>query len=268
MAYLDVISLADAKLYLRVDDTLTEDDDQITLMIKTALRHIEKVTNVMVYDRDKTFRFIDGSVRVYDYPINSVIKPSKMVYATGTAQCTSVIATDTITVNGLLYTAVSGDPADDTQFSIGTDTACATSLARAVNGDSRAGTLGDVSATSTGDTVTFTSDRDGYDGNAVTLSQTGGTITLSGATFSGGLDGDLDSYEESTLYTEYCYGSSNSDLILNVGYTDPTDVPSDLKQVAYEIINLLYYEKQTGRGMDQLSTLAREVLETNKRFII
>ena len=30
MAYTDIITLADAKTYLRIDDTLTEDDAQIT----------------------------------------------------------------------------------------------------------------------------------------------------------------------------------------------------------------------------------------------
>ena len=34
MAYLDVIPLVDAKVYLRIDDDLTEDDNQIIRMIK------------------------------------------------------------------------------------------------------------------------------------------------------------------------------------------------------------------------------------------
>ena len=55
MAYLDVITLADAKSYLRVDDTLTDDDAQISRMIKSALSTIEKRTNVLVYARSKNY---------------------------------------------------------------------------------------------------------------------------------------------------------------------------------------------------------------------
>tara|TARA_R110000803_G_scaffold103569_1_gene171718 strand:+ start:157 stop:627 length:471 start_codon:yes stop_codon:yes gene_type:complete len=76
MAYLDVITLADAKNYLRVDDTLTDDDTQISRMIKSALSTIEKRTNVLVYARSKSYLFQDYCVRVYDFPINSLTSPT------------------------------------------------------------------------------------------------------------------------------------------------------------------------------------------------
>lgn len=76
MSYLDVISLADAKNYLRVDDTLTEDDARITSMIKASLRMIEQATNILVYARSKEYYFEDYCVYVYDYPINALITPS------------------------------------------------------------------------------------------------------------------------------------------------------------------------------------------------
>jgi hypothetical protein len=76
MAYLDVISLADAKNYLRVDDTLTDDDTQISRMIKSALSTIEKRTNVLVYARSKNYLFQDYCVRVYDFPINALTSPT------------------------------------------------------------------------------------------------------------------------------------------------------------------------------------------------
>ena len=75
MAYLDFITLADAKSYLRVDDTLTDDDAQISRMIKSALSTIEKRTNVLVYARSKNYLFQNYCVRVYDFPINSVTLP-------------------------------------------------------------------------------------------------------------------------------------------------------------------------------------------------
>lgn len=270
MAYIDVISLANAKLYLRVDDTLTEDDAQITNMINVALKHVEDNTQILVFARDKTYRMINGCIRVYDYPINSVIKPSANVFATATAQCTSVIATNTLVANGLTYTAVSGTPSADTEFeAAGTDAATAISLARAINADSRVGTLGDVSATSTGDTVTLTSNKEGYDGNATTLAETGGTITLSGATFTGGLDGDFSTgnIEEMTKYTNYAFGSVNTDLILNVGYDTVSDVPLDIIQVAYEIIDILYYGEETGKTMADISELSVDILNQSNRFV-
>lgn len=269
MAYIDIISLAQAKLYLRVDDTLTEDDAQIISMISVALKYVEDYTNILVFDRDVTYRMIRGVIRVYDFPINSVISPLTNVFATGAAKCTTVIATDTITINAILYTAVDGVPTDFTEFSVDNgDTATAISLARAVNGDLRAGTLSNVSATSTTDTVALTTTERGLAGNAITLAQTGGTITLTA--FSGGVDGNLDTdnIEEMTLYTTYCFGINNINLVLNVGYDTPADVPLDIIQVAYEIIDILYYGKETGRTLADLSELSKNILNQNKRFIL
>jgi len=270
MAYLDVISLAEAKLYLRVDDTLTEDDAQITNMISSALKYVEKNTQILVFSRTKTYRMINGFVKVYDFPINSVITPLANVFATGTATCVSCIATDTLVLNGITYTGVAGTPTDFTEFSIDdSDTATAISLARAIEGDLRAGTLGDVSATSSSNVITLTTNEDGLAGNATTLAETGGTITLSGATFSGGVDGDLDAdnIEEMTLYTNYCYGTVNRDLVLNIGYETAGDVPLDIVQVAYEVIDILYHGKETGRTMADISELSIDILNQNKRFV-
>jgi len=74
MAYIDVLPLADAKNYLRVD--ITDDDDDITLMIEAALSFIETFTGHLVYQRNVKYLLIDGCARVYDYPINTVVSPS------------------------------------------------------------------------------------------------------------------------------------------------------------------------------------------------
>jgi len=71
MAYTDVISLAEAKLHLRVDDTLTDDDAQITRMIETACRFVENWTNHILDAVTKTYQVPRDCVRVYDYPINT-----------------------------------------------------------------------------------------------------------------------------------------------------------------------------------------------------
>jgi len=77
MAYLDVISLADAKLHLRIDDTLTDDDAAITRMISTALLFVENWTSHYVYSRDKDYVMVDGFVRVYDTPITAIKTPTE-----------------------------------------------------------------------------------------------------------------------------------------------------------------------------------------------
>ena len=70
MAYLDIISLDDAKTYLGVDDSSR--DDEITQMIKAALSFIERKTNHIMDAADKDYILRDGCARVYDYPINTL----------------------------------------------------------------------------------------------------------------------------------------------------------------------------------------------------
>lgn len=70
MAYTDVISLAKAKDYLGVNDTSR--DTEITRMIESALKYLEKRTNVLMDARNKVYNLIDGCVSVYDAPINTL----------------------------------------------------------------------------------------------------------------------------------------------------------------------------------------------------
>jgi len=53
MAYLDIIPLADAKNYLKIDDSLTEDDNNITRMIKASLIEVERMTNIHLIAKSK-----------------------------------------------------------------------------------------------------------------------------------------------------------------------------------------------------------------------
>ncbi len=151
MSYLTVTSLDYAKNILRIDDTLTEDDARITNIINAAWSFIERWTNVLVYDRDKDYRVVNGCVRVYDYPINE-----------------------------------------------------------------------DISAMET---------------------------------------------TKRTLYT--LFNVDDEELTLNVGYDDPLKVPADLKMVADEIIDLMYYEYETGKKLNKdLSSLSIDILNRNKRFFL
>lgn len=78
MAYIDVVTLDDAKTYLRIDDTLSDDDSQIISMINSASRIVEQRTNVLFYARSKNYLFDGFSVMVYDYPINSIVNPANV----------------------------------------------------------------------------------------------------------------------------------------------------------------------------------------------
>ena len=113
-----------------------------------------------------------------------------LVSATGTVTCASTAAADTVTINGLVYTAVSGTKANNTEFDIdGSDTVDAADLVDSITNDTRQGTLADISATNSAGVVTFTSTAIGTAGNAVTLVSSNGTrLAVSGATLSGGLN--------------------------------------------------------------------------------
>lgn len=70
--YTNVISLEQAKLYLRVDSDQDVTDDEITQMINSALSFIEKRTNHIFKTRDKLYYkdcALVQQVKVYDYPI-------------------------------------------------------------------------------------------------------------------------------------------------------------------------------------------------------
>ena len=76
MAYIDVVTLAEAKQFLRVDDGFTADDTLITLHINTAGEYVERHTNQMLYSRNKDYVVVDGEKRVYDTPITAVVDPA------------------------------------------------------------------------------------------------------------------------------------------------------------------------------------------------
>lgn len=108
-------------------------------------------------------------------------------HATGTVTAASVSAADTATVNGLVYTAAAGTPADFTKFnSTGTDTQVAASLAAAINARESQNTYA-VQATSNGAVVTVRAVADGTAGNALALATSNNTrLAKSGTTLSGG----------------------------------------------------------------------------------
>lgn len=155
MSYLNVITLKEAKDYLRVDSDLTDDDDMITNMIEAALSSIEHETNHILFAREKTYLLLDGCTRVYDFPINSITSPTS----------------------------------------------------------------------------------------------------------------DLEAISK-PLYTLYEYSASdNEELVLNVGYSDSSDVPSFLKQYGLYIIDLYYYDAKGGDRKPELPMYLRQQVDRLNRFV-
>lgn len=106
--------------------------------------------------------------------------------ASETVTLVGVVATDTLVVNGVTFTAVAGVPGPN-QFDVsGTDAQDAASLANAINTSASAGIVGIVTAAAVSNTVIITAVSYGTLGNSITVSQTGVHITVPTATLAGG----------------------------------------------------------------------------------
>ena len=67
--YTNVITVANAKDYLGIDDDSR--DAEIKRMINSALKYLEKRTNIIMVAIDKSYVLTNGCAHVYDYPINT-----------------------------------------------------------------------------------------------------------------------------------------------------------------------------------------------------
>lgn len=83
--YENIISVAEAKKYLRLDEDFNEDDSDIERMIASALEYITKNTNYVFRVQNKTYRQdSDSNVIIYDYPVNTTdFSPNIPVYYSG-----------------------------------------------------------------------------------------------------------------------------------------------------------------------------------------
>jgi len=145
-----------------------------------GVSHVNKFGENGTIAGDATGVIWDGMGTSYPFPSNT--------FATGTVTTSTAVADDTVTLNGLVYTGVAGAAADFTEFSIDTgNNETATSLAAAITGDTRTGTVGDCTASASSAVVTITTDVVGISGNAVTLaSSDGATLAVSAATLTAG----------------------------------------------------------------------------------
>lgn len=135
---------------------------------------------------------------VHANAIVTIASPSEVaVAATGTVTLATVLADDTVTVNGLLYTAVSRTKIDNTEFDMtGTDIADAADLADSITNDSRTPTtvpaIDQTAANGGTAIVTITASTAGTGGNSIDLSSSNGArLAVSGAFLTGGNDADI-----------------------------------------------------------------------------
>ena len=113
-----------------------------------------------------------------------------IVTASGTVTCASVADADTVTINGVVFTAVTASPTGDQFDQSGTDTADATDLARSINASTTELIKDYVTATSAAGVVTITSVYPGRMGNTQTLASSNGTrLAVSGARLASGTGG-------------------------------------------------------------------------------
>jgi hypothetical protein len=114
MSYINIIGLQDAKNYLRIDDTLTQDNGTVVRMINASLAKIEQLTNVHLIAKSKEYVFDDLKVTVYDYPINSLTSPTTatVVEKTQYSVYTAALKTDLKLVLNVGYAVVSDVPQD------------------------------------------------------------------------------------------------------------------------------------------------------------
>lgn len=148
-----------------------------------------------------------AGLKLKDYfkQITSGIRPASVqtkvncAYASGTITLSSFVATDTVTINGIVYTCVASGATGAFQFNVGgTDTLSAVAIVAAVNADASNNLM--VVASSVGAVVTITAYLPGALGNAVTIAISAHG-TASAARIAGGTNGD----QERTHY----YGSSS-----------------------------------------------------------
>ena len=142
----------------------------------------------------KDFSVLDTDLVDSDFTEELVAETAlgEAVKANGTVTIAGVLAGDTVTINGIVYTAVAGAKSGNTEFSIdGTDTVSATDLADSITNDTRVGTESlDQDAIGAAAVVTISAKLLGPAGDTITLaSSDGGRLAVSGATLTGGADG-------------------------------------------------------------------------------
>lgn len=173
-----------SSLTIQIDDQtgFSGADRKYDLAVQSRAQHISKLI-------DHLSKVASGDLKSKLY---TDISSSALVAATGTVVFATAVTGQTVTLNGVAFTAVSGSPTA-LQFTVGgTNAEAATGFAYAVNtGASGTALIKEFfSASVSNATVTLTSKIRGVAGNAFTLaSSNGGTLAVSGARLLGGTGG-------------------------------------------------------------------------------
>ncbi|MCK5307021.1 MAG: hypothetical protein KAJ73_00280 [Zetaproteobacteria bacterium] len=161
---LNIELLAGAAADTKIDVAAIRDEDTVLKALNNAAGTITDIT---------------GTISIED------------LVASGTLTGTTVVATDNVTVNGMVYTFQAGAPVSYGQVQVGgSDDDSMANLADAIN--AYEGSIGkggaDVSAVAVTTVVTVSAVVAGAVGNAIDISSGQGSIVASGATLADGSD--------------------------------------------------------------------------------
>ena len=76
-----------------------------------------------------------------------------------------------------------------------------------------------------------------------------------------------------TAYTTYLHPGyllieGEESVTLNVGYTDPADVPQALLSAAKQMLKVFYYESETQQNTSLVPMPVKQIIDNYKRFVI
>jgi len=170
---------------------------------------------------------------------------------------------DTVTLNGLVYSATTGSTTS-TAFNIsGTDIQKATNLSTSINSDSRTGTLGDLTTRHqyNANWILIKQTLSGTTGNTTTFSVSNATrlVTPVGGTFSygGGPDRSVAYWLNRGCDVRYVTGTTTPDAIVDLSGTNITTTTIDLVFTPPASVDrpLDFYEVWVDDGVNSGSTI-------------
>lgn len=159
-----------------------------------TLRDILNDTSSRPHEMEqKLINFLHGSLAgTNSVTLRSGVVDSGLSNATTASQTATfsgaATAADTVTINGVVFTAVSNvSTPSNNQWRVGTSAStAAANLAAAINASTSNDTCGTVYATSSGAVVTVFAKFPGVIGDSITISKSSTAITLGGATLVNG----------------------------------------------------------------------------------
>jgi phage tail sheath gpL-like len=147
-------------------------------------RSVQSLANYLQAALSGAKRGVDIDIHANDGEVSTA--------ATGTITSAAAAAADTVTINGVTFTA-SSTPSGESEWEIdGDDTADAAALVAKINAHSNALISGVVTASNVAGVITLTAVQKGRTGNCITLASSNGTrLAVSAARLTGGTGGNV-----------------------------------------------------------------------------